>query len=158
MSHRIRVSSRAIVIHDGRILLNCFGEGLYYNFPGGGIEAGETALEAVVREVREESGLDVAAQEHLFTFEYEPRHCGGADGDVHHISVFFRCGLTGSPELRAPSVPDVNPDDPAITSHAEWVPVGELTRTPFVPRCILRSLLTYIETGVFAPGFVEAEQ
>ncbi len=51
MGYKIRVSSRAIIIDNDKILLNKFGDGVYYNFPGGGIEENETALEAVVREL-----------------------------------------------------------------------------------------------------------
>ncbi|MCR4266883.1 NUDIX hydrolase [Nitratireductor sp. ZSWI3] len=50
----------AVVLHDGRFLLVRRGrppaEG-FYAFPGGRIEEGETAEQAVIREVREETGL-----------------------------------------------------------------------------------------------------
>ena len=38
----------------------------------GGIEEGETAKQAVVREVMEESGLTVKVGELVFSLEYEP--------------------------------------------------------------------------------------
>ena len=153
MSHAIRVSARAIVLHEGQVLLNCFGGGLYYNFPGGGIEANETAPEAAVREVFEESGLRVAVERHLFTFEYEPTRCGNFSGSLHGLSLFFQCRLTGSPKIDEPTVPDHSPDDPSIQSRAQWVPVAALPRTPFVPETMLGPLLNYIETGVFEPSY-----
>lgn len=42
MTKTHRVSGRAVIIEDGKILLNKFRNGLYYNFPGGGVEDGET--------------------------------------------------------------------------------------------------------------------
>ena len=57
--NKIRVSARAIIIDNDKILLNEFGDGQYYNFIGGEIEENETAKQAVVREVMEESGLAV---------------------------------------------------------------------------------------------------
>lgn len=69
MDQGIRVSARAIVFCEDRVLLNDIGGGAYYNFPGGGIEPGEAALECVAREVFEETGLRVAPQRHLCTFE-----------------------------------------------------------------------------------------
>ncbi|MBQ6660303.1 MAG: NUDIX domain-containing protein [Lachnospiraceae bacterium] len=56
--HR-RPSARAIIEKDGRFLVMYSQKYRYYKFPGGGIEAGETPQEALVREVREESGYEV---------------------------------------------------------------------------------------------------
>lgn len=52
--------SMAIVVRDGAILVEkIFLEGRYfYTIPGGGIEEGETPSEAVLRELREECGLE----------------------------------------------------------------------------------------------------
>jgi 8-oxo-dGTP pyrophosphatase MutT (NUDIX family) len=52
---------RAIVLRDGQLLVmqrNKFGK-KYITLPGGGVEPGETPKQAVVREVEEETGLDI---------------------------------------------------------------------------------------------------
>ena len=152
MSHKIRVSSRSIIIQDNKILLICFGNGLYYNFPGGGIEKHETAKQAVVREVLEESGLTVDVGELVFSLEYEPFNCGYSYGDGHHISFFFRCYVNNSIAPAEPSHTDVSPDDESITSAAEWVSLSELHTVNFIPP-IYDSLMKYIETGVFSPSY-----
>jgi 8-oxo-dGTP pyrophosphatase MutT (NUDIX family) len=71
MYYKIRVSSRAIILNDDKILLICFGNGLYYSFPGGGIEEHETATQAVVREVMEETGLTVKVGDLVFSLEID---------------------------------------------------------------------------------------
>ena len=54
--HR-RPSARAIIERaDGKVLVMHSRKYDYYKFPGGGIEDGETPEEALIREVREESG------------------------------------------------------------------------------------------------------
>ncbi len=56
--------SAAIIVDGGRVLMvrRRAKEGeLSWQFPAGGIEAGETAEEAAVRETREETGLTVTA-------------------------------------------------------------------------------------------------
>ena len=55
----VREAVRAVIIRDGKIaLVKSKTEG-FYKFPGGGIETGETHLEALTRETREEAGLQI---------------------------------------------------------------------------------------------------
>ena len=55
----VRPSARAIIEKDGRFLVMHSRKYDYYKFPGGGIEAVETPEQALIREVREESGYFV---------------------------------------------------------------------------------------------------
>ncbi len=54
-----RPCARGIVLRDGKAAMVYSEEYRYYKFPGGGIEAGESPVEAMIREVAEESGLVV---------------------------------------------------------------------------------------------------
>ncbi|MCM1529826.1 MAG: NUDIX domain-containing protein [Alistipes sp.] len=54
-----RPSARAIIINDGKIAMVYSQKYDYYKFPGGGIEAGESREEALIREVQEETGLRI---------------------------------------------------------------------------------------------------
>jgi 8-oxo-dGTP pyrophosphatase MutT (NUDIX family) len=59
----MRKASRAIIIEDGKVLVmhrNKYGS-QYYTLVGGRINHGETPEQALVREVREETGLTVTA-------------------------------------------------------------------------------------------------
>lgn len=53
----IRPSARAIYIKNGLIAMVHSVKYNYYKFPGGGIEVGETPIDAVIREAEEEAGL-----------------------------------------------------------------------------------------------------
>ena len=60
------VVAACISLSDGKILLVKSSRwGNYYLFPGGHIEYGETMVEAVKREAKEEIGLDVEVKEFL---------------------------------------------------------------------------------------------
>lgn len=62
----------------------------YYNAPGGHIESTETAIEAAIREVKEETGLDIA------DLEYRGKlHFNFKDGMREVGYVFFTSSFTG---------------------------------------------------------------
>ena len=53
----IRPSSRAIIIKNNQVAMIHSPKYHYYKFPGGGINEGETEIDALIRETLEESGL-----------------------------------------------------------------------------------------------------
>lgn len=57
-----RVSSRAIVFHEGNLILirRKWRGKEYWVTPGGGVEGDETLEEAVIRETREEIGIEIS--------------------------------------------------------------------------------------------------
>jgi ADP-ribose pyrophosphatase YjhB (NUDIX family) len=59
----IRTRAQALIIENGSILLakhhDLTIDQIYWCLPGGGVEAGESPEEAVVRELKEETNLDI---------------------------------------------------------------------------------------------------
>ena len=87
MSIRPELSVGAVVVHDGSLLLVRRGHGPaagQWSVPGGRVEWGETIAEAVVREVREETGLEGVCGEMLGWVEIiDDDH----DAPEHHFVV-----------------------------------------------------------------------
>lgn len=74
----------AIIVARGRVLSTQRGSGEwkdYWEFPGGKVEAGETAEHALQREIHEELDMDISVGRKLTTIDYDyPRfhltmHC-----------------------------------------------------------------------------------
>ena len=102
-----RDASRAIavrpavsaVIFDrrGRLLLQQRSDGGQWGLPGGSVEIGESVASAVIREVREETGLIVTPRRLIGVYS-EPalQVVRYPDGNVwHYVSCLFECGVRG---------------------------------------------------------------
>lgn len=55
----IRNSARGIIIENNKVAMIHSLKYDYYKFPGGGIEKGESIIDALIRETEEEAGLEV---------------------------------------------------------------------------------------------------
>ena len=117
MKHYIRVRATALIIHREALLVIEFNDehGLHYNLPGGGVEAGESIIQAVKREVQEEAAVNVEVGNLAFVYEYEPEVNSFKYGDIHSLGVTFECHL--APDA-TPSMP-INPDP--YQTAVKWV-------------------------------------
>ena len=89
----IETIARGVCVKDGKVLL-CYPKDRSYSYlPGGHIEFGETGREALVREMKEETGLDATAGELLGVVESSfvqkgEKHC--------EINLIYEMSLEGS--------------------------------------------------------------
>ena len=121
----IRCASKAIIINNGAVLLNkCKNEEghIYYDLPGGGQNVYESLEEALVREVKEETGYDVrvdkfvALAEEIYTStdlrERFPEY-------THRVFHIFKASLI-SDKQDAPTEIDF------ATEGSIWISINEL--------------------------------
>jgi ADP-ribose pyrophosphatase YjhB (NUDIX family) len=122
----------AVAVRDGRVLLVRRGsEPLkgHWTLPGGLLEVGESMAEGVVREVREETGLEV---EPIELVEILDRiHREGGRVRYHYVIADFLCRVTGG-ELRAAS----DADAVRWVERAEWNSHSALVLDPVTVRVI----------------------
>src|SRR5436853_643622 len=93
----LQVPSVAAIVRDeiGRILLVKSGE-QWWGLPAGAIDLGETPSEAIVREVFEETGLNVLPKRIVDVFGGKDFRYVYPNGDrVEYFIVVFDCEITG---------------------------------------------------------------
>src|SRR6266568_7173050 len=86
-----RIAASALIFDGERVLLAHRRDIDWWNLPGGGMEVGETVDEAVCREVREETGLEVEVERLVGVYSKPQKQ---------EVVLTFRCHIT-SGALRA---------------------------------------------------------
>jgi 8-oxo-dGTP diphosphatase len=122
----------AVVVQDGRVLLVRRGtEPLKgrWTLPGGLLEVGEGLTAGVIREVREETGLDV---EPIELIELLDRiHREGDRVRYHYVIADYLCRVTGG-EVRAAS----DADAVRWVERSEWNSHSALVLDPITVRVL----------------------
>jgi ADP-ribose pyrophosphatase YjhB (NUDIX family) len=100
---------------DGEVLLQRRSDNGLWGLPGGGVEIGESVSTAIVREVKEETGL-VVEVERLVGVYSDPsyqvvRYKGG--NVVHYINTLFVCRIVGGALQTCEETLDLQFFDPA---------------------------------------------
>jgi ADP-ribose pyrophosphatase YjhB (NUDIX family) len=94
----VRASVSAVIFdRRGRLLLQQRSDGEQWGLPGGSVEIGESVHDAVIREVREETGLHVTVRRLVGVYS-DPalQVVRYPDGNVwHYVSVCFECAVRG---------------------------------------------------------------
>jgi 8-oxo-dGTP diphosphatase len=129
MRHRAAV----FIIEQDKILLlyrNKNGKE-YYVVPGGGVESGETPEQAAMRELKEETGLDVVLGEKIGEFE----------DDFNHQFFYIAESWSGSPVLGGE---ELERQSPTNTYRLEWVLIEKLSEIDLREEA-RRILLSHLE-------------
>ena len=136
----VRNSAKAIVLHEGKILVNrCISKfGEYYALPGGGQRTGEMLTETVRRELLEETGYTVVPMR--LSGIYERISESRRDSNSHKIYFIFLCKL-GSEAQKTPTETD------RFQIGCEWVDIRQIHRRNLFPRAIRDNISGLVGRG-----------
>ena len=94
----MRPSCRCVAIQNGKVAMIHSLKYDYYKFPGGGIEQGETKIQALIRETLEETGLHIVPDS-IREFGYVHRVQKGFDCDMFvQDNYYYLCEVSGERE------------------------------------------------------------
>ncbi len=149
MSH-IRVTARALIVANDAVLLVEFDDesGLHYNLPGGGVDPGETIIEGLKREAKEEASVNIKVGPLVFVIECEPSKNSSWAGPVHGLHLIFDCQLSGESRPQLPDHPDAN------QTAVKWVKLSELKSVELLPH-IADRIIEYSRSQIVESVFLE---
>lgn len=120
-----REAVRALIRRGDRLLMVHSTVTGDYKFPGGGIEAGESLAEALVREVREECGFAVLSMTHTPSIVVEERRPAQGFGALLSMrSSYHECVVDHDQEHPR----DLDADEAALGFESVWVTVEDAVR------------------------------
>ncbi|MDP3730980.1 MAG: NUDIX domain-containing protein [bacterium] len=125
--------SSAVIISDGKIVLikRLKPNEEYYTFPGGTVEEGESLVEAMKREIKEELSVDANIGEHLFTI----------DNPDKKDNYFLVEKCAGTMKLGGPELEKMNQDNQYIIEEVE---LDKLSGINIYPKEALKKIQEFL--------------
>jgi 8-oxo-dGTP diphosphatase len=123
------IRAAGIVIKDNKILLMYRKKDNeeYWVFPGGGVENNETVEQAVLRELKEETTIDIKIEKLLY-------HHILKNNDLSHDSdqYFYLCSyISGEPKLGDAN--EIREQDENNKFIPQWVPIDQIPNLILYP-------------------------
>jgi len=135
-------AARAIIIEDGKILVmyrNKYGSD-YYTLVGGRVNDGETTEQALVREVMEETGLQVISARPVFIEDHPA---------PYNAQVIFLCdiGPHTNVKIQDSSEEGVLNYLGANVHQPQWVALNTFAKLPFRTPQLQAAIITALQKG-----------
>ena len=120
-----RPSARGIIVKDGKVLLNHIGKYDCYEFPGGGLEPGETPEQALVREIAEETGYVVKPEsvEAYGIVIRRQRDSRDPDGIFEQKNYYYFCEIAEETVPRKPDAHEIEEAAEPVWAESLAIPI-----------------------------------
>lgn len=139
-----RYRAAAVIVENGCVLFAGNDVDDYFYSVGGGVHMGETAEDAVIREVYEETGVRYEVDRLVFIHENFFQGSGSLPGglDCHELAFYYLMKPRGSQELNSHSS-----TSGGIPEHMHWIPIEDLHKYRAFPT-FLGEKLQNLQPGI----------
>lgn len=139
---KIRISAKGLIFSKGKLLLikNQSSSDVWYTLPGGGANFKESLIQALAREVIEETGIEIEIERLFAIREYigENHEFSSDDSNLHFVEHIFLCNALG--EDIQTSIADSN------QVAVEWVDATKMDRINLYPKILPMLVVDYATT------------
>lgn len=146
-NRKFNFRSVAVFINDGKVLLHKIRDNPYWSLPGGRVEFMESAATTVIREVKEELGIDCQVMRPLWVME---NFFNYNDKKIHEIAFYFL--VTGTQELLNKGMEFIMMENGTTRLQFKWVDISSLENEILFPEFLRTSLKSLPQTLQYING------
>lgn len=131
MSYPFNVRVYGILIHEKKVLVadEFFHDTFITKFPGGGLQFGEGTIDCLIRELKEELGVNAIVLKHFYTTDFFLP--SAFDGSKQIISIYY---TASAKDLSSVLVSDKKPDVTVLKNgfcSFRWLALDHLSENDF---------------------------
>lgn len=138
-NYRFRLRAGVLIKHGNKVLFSYIDKADYMACPGGHLHYGESFIEAVIRETKEEVGVDISNPKLIAVIEnfYQ----GSKDTREHEIAHYFLAENCDLPEEKLHDYDFTENDEGKIVHlHFRWVDLDKIDEYDIRPTVLKKVL------------------
>lgn len=121
-----------ILMHNDEVLVVKMNPNSFYCLPGGHVKMGEDTQNAIIREIKEETGYNSHISKLITTTENFFIRKNGKK--IHELGFYYLLNLDDKEQISKKEYKITEEDEEKIELQLKWIPINELKNIEFKPQ------------------------